>query len=82
MTALVLEDNRIADAGALALAEAIKLNIGLRQLDLTLNHIGEVGTAAIKEALVHNTKINCSLSDPYKVVEEETPKVVEPAPKT
>ncbi|XP_011270823.1 hypothetical protein CAOG_09090 [Capsaspora owczarzaki ATCC 30864] len=54
---LKLDGNRIGEAGAQAIAEALKMNTTLTQLDLQLNQIGDEGAQAIAEALRANTTL-------------------------
>ncbi|KJE94543.1 hypothetical protein CAOG_05175 [Capsaspora owczarzaki ATCC 30864] len=49
--------NTVGDAGAQAIAEALKVNTTLTQLDLPYNQIGDVGAHAIAQALKVNTTV-------------------------
>ena len=51
LTTLVLMGNSIMDEGAIAIAEALKVNAGLTSVDLQFNKIGNEGAKAIAEAL-------------------------------
>ncbi|KJE92684.1 hypothetical protein CAOG_009694 [Capsaspora owczarzaki ATCC 30864] len=57
LTRLVLENMLAGDAGATAIAEALKVNKSLRKLCLTLNQIGDAGAQAIAKALQVNTTL-------------------------
>merc|ERR1711935_1238093 len=52
-----LHGNRIGDAGAAAIAEALKTNTAVTFLGLKNNNIGDAGAAAIAEALETNTAV-------------------------
>ena len=55
---------RISEAHVVALAEALKQNTSLTQLDLSYNDISAQGVAALAEALKHNTSLTqLDLSD-------------------
>jgi Ran GTPase-activating protein (RanGAP) involved in mRNA processing and transport len=54
---LSLAGNAIGDAGAKAIAAALKLNVSLEELDLTGCSIGAEGCSAIAEALLSNTNL-------------------------
>jgi Ran GTPase-activating protein (RanGAP) involved in mRNA processing and transport len=54
---LSLAGNAIGDAGAKAIAAALKLNVSLEELDLTGCSIGAEGCSAIAEALLSNTHL-------------------------
>lgn len=56
---LVLSHNSIGDAGAIALAEALKTNASITQVTLHHNSIGDAGAAALADAI----KINTTLVD-------------------
>ena len=56
-TALDLRSNTIGDAGAAAVAEALKRNNTLTKLDLGSNTIGEAGAAAVAEARKRNNTL-------------------------
>mmetsp|Transcript_43474 Transcript_43474/g.143863 ORF Transcript_43474/g.143863 Transcript_43474/m.143863 type:complete len:293 (+) Transcript_43474:1680-2558(+) len=70
MTELTLDDNRILDTGASAIAEALKDHAGLTKLDLAqLNGIGPSGATAVAEALKANTVLRyLDLSGPYNPI--------------
>ena len=51
------DSNQIGDAGATALAEALKVNTTLQTVDLGKNKIGAAGKAALKAAIKVNTKV-------------------------
>ncbi|KJE97551.1 hypothetical protein CAOG_09082 [Capsaspora owczarzaki ATCC 30864] len=53
----LLDGNRIGNAGAQAIAVALKVNTTLTQLDLWSNQIGDEGAQAIAEALRANTTL-------------------------
>ena len=55
----LLESNPLGDEGTTCIAEALKINKSLKQLNLFRNNIGAIGAAAISEAL----KINESLKE-------------------
>lgn len=50
----ILWRNKIGDEGAVALAEALVGNQGLKLLDLRYNYIGDVGVRALAKALESN----------------------------
>lgn len=52
---LRLERNGITDAGAIALAGTLRVNSGLRVLDLRQNHLGSAAARAFATTLVENT---------------------------
>ena len=57
---------RISDAHIVALAEALKQNTSLTELDLSSNHISDQGAADLAEALKQNmslTELNLSAND-------------------
>ena len=54
-----LQSNQVGDEGAIFIAEALKINQSLKQLNLSRSNIGAIGVAAISEAL----KINQSLKE-------------------
>jgi hypothetical protein len=58
VTTLYLSGNNIGDEGAIAIAEALKVNAVLTELNLQLNSIGHDGAKAIAEALKVNTVLN------------------------
>ena len=58
LTKLWLNDNKIGDTGAKAIAEALKVNAVLTVLDLQVNQIGDEGAKAIAEGL----KVNAVLT--------------------
>jgi len=58
LTKLWLNDNKIGDTGAKAIAEALKVNAVLTVLDLQFNQIGDEGAKAIAEGL----KVNAVLT--------------------
>jgi len=51
---LMLNDNKIGDAGARALAEVLSANSSLRELQLQGNTIGEAGAEALARAISTN----------------------------
>jgi Ran GTPase-activating protein (RanGAP) involved in mRNA processing and transport len=54
----------LVDSGAAALAEALKVNLGLQKLNLVGNDIGDSGAAAIARALFqHSTLQQLDLRD-------------------
>tara|TARA_B110001469_G_C9628357_1_gene313916 strand:+ start:924 stop:2066 length:1143 start_codon:yes stop_codon:yes gene_type:complete len=55
---LYIGANSIGDAGAAALAEALKTNRMVKELSLNENSIGDVGAAALGEALLVNPVIS------------------------
>ena len=55
----LLQRNQVGDGGATCIAEALKINQSLKQLNLSVNNIAPRGAAAISEAL----KINQSLKE-------------------
>merc|ERR1712110_1160271 len=57
VTYLNLAGNSIGDAGAAAIAEALKTNTVVTTLFLGVNRIGDAGAAAIAEALKTNTAV-------------------------
>merc|ERR1711935_323281 len=57
VTSLSLRGNSIGDAGAAAIAEALKTNTAVTFLRLDYNSIGDAGAAAIAEALTTNTAV-------------------------
>ena len=54
---VTLESNNIGDAGATALAEALKVNTTLQTVNLQFNKIGDAGATALAEALKVNTAL-------------------------
>lgn len=52
-----LINNRISDRGAYALANALRTNDSILDLDLSFNQISNKGAQAIIEALQNNRKI-------------------------
>ena len=52
---LKLERNGITDAGAVALAGTLRVNSGLRVLDLRQNYLGDAAARAFATTLVDNT---------------------------
>ncbi|XP_066024648.1 NLR family CARD domain-containing protein 3-like isoform X2 [Pocillopora verrucosa] len=63
LTNLNLSYNRISDAGAACIAEAIKVNKTLTNLDLSWNDISAAGATCIAEAIkVNKTLTNLNLS--------------------
>eukprot|EP00953_Heterococcus_sp_UTEX-ZZ885_P028217 15058-Heterococcus_DN1.PRE.3 len=60
---LSLAGNAIGDAGAKAIAAALKLNVSLEELDLTGCSIGAEGCSAIAEALLSNTNLKHLILD-------------------
>jgi Ran GTPase-activating protein (RanGAP) involved in mRNA processing and transport len=58
LTTLDLENNKIGGEGAMAIAEALKVNAVMTTLDLGGNNIGVEGAKAIAEAL----KVNAVLT--------------------
>jgi len=59
LTKLWLNDNKIGDTGAKAIAEALKVNAVLTVLDLQVNQIGDKGAKAISKSL----KVNAVLTE-------------------
>ena len=51
MTQLSLWNNNIGDAGAVSLAEAMKINTTMTQLHLRSDNIGVAGAASLAEAV-------------------------------
>ena len=49
--------NKIGDAGATAIANAIAVNASLKSLWLTINKIGDAGAAAIANAIAVNASV-------------------------
>lgn len=54
LTDISLSENRIGDRGALALAEALKVNWSLTDIKLNENEIGDKGAFALATALKWN----------------------------
>jgi len=54
---LELQHSDLTDAGAIALAEAIKHNTTLKFLNLSANNFDDEGIIALAEAIKHNTTI-------------------------
>ncbi len=54
---LILADNRIESAGALALGKALHDNDRLRELNLRMNALGDAGGHALFQALIGNKKL-------------------------
>ena len=52
LTHLVLDNNRVGDEGAAALAHVLSTNVSLLNLSLYSNKIGDEGTRALAEGLV------------------------------
>ena len=57
MVSLDLRYKQIRDAGAIALAEALKVNTSLTSLGLRNNEIGDAGAIALAKALKVNTSL-------------------------
>jgi hypothetical protein len=55
LTKLVLERNKIGDAGAVGLGEGLKVNGTLTTLWLTRNNIGDTSKSAIRTAWLSKT---------------------------
>jgi len=53
-----LNDNKIGDAGAVALADALKTNDSVTEVDLSNNEFGNTGAVAIKAALKASKSLN------------------------
>ena len=51
-THIIRDENQMGDQGVKLFAEALKVNEGLRKVDLDSNGFGEVGGNAILEALL------------------------------
>ncbi len=51
MTTLVLMGNSIMDEGAIAIAEALKVNAVLTKLYLWSNDLGDAGKTAVQDAV-------------------------------
>ena len=58
MTSLNIQDNDISIGGALAVAEALRVNSSLVSLSLESNDIGNYGALAIAEALRFNPTLS------------------------
>jgi Leucine-rich repeat (LRR) protein len=54
---LVLDNNGIGDAGAIALSTALRENSGLQELQLATNDITDVGATALATALLSNVTL-------------------------
>jgi len=52
-----LEENRIDYSGAVALAEALKLNTSLTNIDFSSNLFTEEGTLTLKESARRNPRL-------------------------
>ena len=57
MHTLKLYNSNIGDAGAVAIAEALKFNAVLNNVDLYSNKIGDAGAIAIAESLKFNAEL-------------------------
>ena len=64
---LNLNDIKISDAGAKALAEALKVNTALQKLGLDSNKISDEGAKALAEALKVNTALQVLGLDQNKI---------------
>jgi Ran GTPase-activating protein (RanGAP) involved in mRNA processing and transport len=54
----MLYRNCIGDAGAKAVAEAIKVNSTLQEINLNMNSIGDEGAKAVAEAMKFNSTLH------------------------
>ena len=65
---LILDSNHLRDDGAIFIAEKLKDNSSLQDLDLQYNHITVKGIRALRDALVHDNKTLLQLrleDEPY-----------------
>ena len=51
LTKLNLRENSIGDEGAVAIADALRVNGGLKRIDLRFNNLGDEGKGAIWDAV-------------------------------
>ena len=54
---MFVPDGKIGDAGAIALAEILKHNTTLKQLDIRNNNIGDKGAIALADSLKYNSAV-------------------------
>ena len=63
MTTLYLNNNSIGGDGAKAIAEALKVNPVLTNLDLEYNNLGEAGKKAVRDAVKDRSGFVLELDD-------------------